>query len=50
MDKLIRIAKHPLIKMLIVSMDATIVRVADKPRPRCDSNADMALKKESGDA
>ena len=49
MDKLIQIAKHPLIKMLIVSMDATVVRVTDRPKPRCDSNADMVLKKETED-
>ena len=49
MEKLIRIAQHPLIKMLVVSMDATIVRVTDKPKPRCDSNADLILKKETDD-
>ncbi len=47
MDKLIRVAKHPLIKMLVVSMDATIVRVTDRPKPRCNSNADLVLKKET---
>ena len=38
-----------MIKMLTMAMDATIVRVQDRPKIRCDSNTDMILKKEGDD-